>query len=228
MYFQECKTSQLEHGEVTGDMRIALEGKYRPRNYSELELDLATAIYEFGGGAALHALHNSPITFPSRTTLIGRRQDFRLQISIGSVKMVDILANIKTMFKDIKPGHRKAGITLSMDEVASDGRLCYLTDTDDIAGLCEHASKLPSVKMGTNLDVVRNVVRAVREGQIHVGQEVFVAAFARNDETDYGAKPVLLLPTCKKGSFRDSALIIEMLRQAWKLSPYGESLHGPI
>jgi len=207
---------------------MALEGKYCPRNYSELELDLATAIYELGGGAALHALHNSPFAFPSRTTLLDRRCDFRLQISVGSIMMVDLLANIEMMFKDIKPGHKKVGITLSMDEVASDGRLCYLTETDDIAGLCEHASELLSVKMGNNLDVVRNIARAVKEGLVHIGQEVFVAAFARNDETDYGAKPVLLLPTCKQGSFRDSALIIEMLRQAWRLSPYGESLHGPI
>lgn len=207
---------------------MALEGKYRPRNYSELELDLATAIYELGGGAALHALHNSPFAFPSRTTLIDRRQDFRLRISVGSVKMEDLLANIETMFKDVKPGHKKVGMTLSMDEIASDGRLCYLPETDDIAGLCEHASKLPLVRMGTNLDVVRSVAQAVQDGQVHVGQEVFVAAFARNDDTDYGAKPVLLLPTCKQGSFRDSAFIIEMLRQAWKLSRYGEELHGPI
>ena len=36
------------------------------------------------------------------------------------------------------------------------------------------------------------------------------------------------MPTCKQGSFRDSALIIEKLRQAWKMSPYGGRLHGPI
>ncbi|KAF8867766.1 hypothetical protein CPB84DRAFT_1698363, partial [Gymnopilus junonius] len=83
-----------------------------------------------------------------------------------------------------------------------------------------------SVKMGKNLDVVRAVTRAIRDGKVHIGQEVFVAAIARNDNTDYGAKPVLLIPTCKKGSYRDSALIIEMIRQAWKLSPYGEALYG--
>lgn len=82
--------------------------------------------------------------------------------------------------------------------------------------------------MGGNLSVMRTVAEAVRAGRIHAGQEVFVAPFARNDETDYGAKPVLLIPTCKQGSSRDSALIIEMLRQAWRMSPYGETLHGPV
>ena len=51
---------------------------------------------------------------------------------------------------------------------------------------------------------------------------------ARNDGTNYGAKPVLLLPTCKQGSYKDSALLIEMIRQAWKISEYGEALHGSI
>jgi hypothetical protein len=37
-----------------------------------------------------------------------------------------------------------------------------------------------------------------------------------------------LMPTCKRGSFRDAALIMEMLRQAWKISPFGEALHGAI
>ena len=56
---------------------------------------------------------------------------------------------------------------------------------------------MSSLKMGTNLDVIRIVSRLVRDEKMHAGQEVFVAAFARNDETDYGAKPVLLMPTCK-------------------------------
>jgi hypothetical protein len=116
-----------------------------------------------------------------------------------------------------------------MDEVASDGRLCYLTATDEIAGLCEHATEeLNSVKMGKDLCVARAIRQVIRDGKVHVGQEIFVAAFARNDETDYGARPVLLMPTCKRGSFRDAALIMEMLRQAWKISPFGEALHGTI
>ncbi|KAF9470751.1 hypothetical protein BDN70DRAFT_939453 [Pholiota conissans] len=173
----------------------ALDGVYHPKSFSDLEFDLATTIYELGGSAALYALQKSPLSPPARTTLISRRQDYKLRMTVGSVTMTDILANIKTMFKDVKPG--KAGMTLSMDEVASDGRLCYLVDSDEIGGLREHSGKeLPSVKMGKNLDVVRAVTRAIRDGKIHTGQEVFVAAVARNDDADCGAKPVLLIPTC--------------------------------
>jgi hypothetical protein len=142
--------------------------------------------------------------------------------------MIDILANIEAMFKDVPADHFRCGITLCMDEVASDGRLCYLGETDEIVGLCEHAVSLESVKMGSNLLAIRAIRQAVRDGTVHIGQEVFVVAFAQNDESNYGARPVLLMPTCKQGNFHGPALHIEKLRQACRMSPYGEALHGPI
>jgi len=143
--------------------------------------------------------------------------------------MSDILANIKIMFTNIKPCHLKVRMTHSMGEIASDGQLCYLPATDEIAGLCKHtAAELPSWKMRTDLTIICAVRHAVCEGKIHVGQEVFVAAFAWNDKYNYGARPVLLIPTCKQGSFRDSALISEMLQQAWRMLLFGKALHGPI
>ncbi|KAF8966237.1 hypothetical protein BDZ97DRAFT_1992409, partial [Flammula alnicola] len=73
----------------------ALDGTYHAHSYSDLELDLTTAIYELGGGAALYyALHKSPFAFSARITLIERCQDFRLRITVGAVTMTDILANI--------------------------------------------------------------------------------------------------------------------------------------
>jgi hypothetical protein len=79
-------------------MQQAIDGTYHVVcGYLDLELDLAKMIYEFGGGAALHALHNSPFAFPSRSTIIERRQDFKLCITIGAVKMSDFLDNIETI-----------------------------------------------------------------------------------------------------------------------------------
>jgi hypothetical protein len=211
-------------------IKKAISGEYHARKYSDFECALATVVYELGGAATLYALQKSPFAFPSRNMLAAIRQEYQLKISAsGEPRMSEILANIETMFKHVQPEHQQCGITLSMDEIACDGRLCYLKTTDEIAGLCEHAaSEFPSVKMGKNLEVVRAVCQAVHEGKVHVGQEVFVAAFARNDETNYGARPVLVMPTCKRGTYRDSALVIEKLRQAWKISEFGEQLHGPI
>ncbi|KAJ7936708.1 hypothetical protein B0H13DRAFT_2437571, partial [Mycena leptocephala] len=84
------------------------------------------------------------------------------------------------------PGHQRVGITLSQDEIAGDGRLCYLDETDEIAGLCEHAiSELNTLKMGTDLESVQTVAQVVRDGRVHVGKEFSVASFSRHAETDY-------------------------------------------
>lgn len=227
--FKNAKLSGWSVEKLLTKICMAIEGTYHAKNFSKLEFDLATTIYELGGRAVLFALQKSPFSFPSHTTISECRQDFKLHITVGEVMMSDILVNIETMFKDVPADHQKVPITLSMDEVATDGRLCYLLETDEIARLCEHvALAVPSLKMGKDLTTIQTVTKAVCEDKIHVGKELLVAAFARNAETNYGAKPALLMPTCKKGSFQDSALIIEKCHQAWKLSPYGESLHGPL
>ncbi|KAK7021541.1 hypothetical protein R3P38DRAFT_2356444, partial [Favolaschia claudopus] len=78
-------------------------------------------------------------------------------------------------------------MSLSQDEVAGDGRLCYPEETD---WMCEHAiTTLQSQKMGSDLTSVHNAAKAIREGRVHAGKEFSVAALARHTETDYGAKP---------------------------------------
>ncbi|KAK6971996.1 hypothetical protein R3P38DRAFT_2419542, partial [Favolaschia claudopus] len=50
---------------VCSKASLAVEGKYHPRNYTALEMDLAILVYELGGGSALYALNKSPISLPS-------------------------------------------------------------------------------------------------------------------------------------------------------------------
>lgn len=209
-------------------LQLAMKGEYHAKNFSELEYDLATVVYELGGGAALYALQKSPFAFPCRTSVLARRQDFKLKISCGTPTMTDILSNIEIVFGTPPPNRERVGMNLMMDEISANGRLSYQGETDGVVGLCEHAEKFGPTWLGENPEVALRIALAVQRGEIHVGQEVFVAAFARTGDSDYAARPVLLLPTCKQSSFQDQAMIIEMLRQAWKISPYGESLHGPI
>jgi hypothetical protein len=209
---------------------LAFEGKYHPHNYTSLDMDLAILIYELGGGAALYALNKAPISLPSRHTIAEERRQISLRITVGDVKVTEIMKNIEMLFRDIDIGdHDKVIHTLCQDEIAGDGRLCYLDDTDEIAGLCEHANaELETFKMGTDLTAVQAAAKAVREGRVHVGKEFSVAAFARHAPTDYGAKPVLLMATCKHGSWQTAVINLQKLLAAWKLSPYGEIMHGPV
>ncbi|KAJ7884423.1 hypothetical protein B0H13DRAFT_1542652, partial [Mycena leptocephala] len=208
----------------------ALQGKYHPRNYTEFEKDLAILIYELGGGAALHALNKAPIMLPSRHAIANIRRNHALRITAGDVKISDIMENIEMLFRDTPVGEQgRVLITLSQDEIAGDGRLCYLPDTDEIGGLCEHAmAELDTLKMGSDLASVKATVKAIREDRVHVGKEFSVAAFARHAQSDYGAKPGLLMPTCKKRAWKFGAEVLQKLITAWKLSPYGAAMHGDI
>src|ERR1700733_8967322 len=100
-------------------------GKYLAKGYSDLEYNLATVVYELGGAHCLTALQKSPFALPSRNALFERRQEYRLKITAGKPRMRGLLENIEIVFKNVRPVHKPCGITLSMDEVASDGRLCY-------------------------------------------------------------------------------------------------------
>ncbi|KAJ7877403.1 hypothetical protein B0H14DRAFT_3436109 [Mycena olivaceomarginata] len=136
------------------------------------------------------------LSLPSRHTIADERRKISLRVTVGDIKLTEIMANIEMLFKNIDVGEHSTVIhTLCQDEIAGDGRLCYLDDTDEIAGLCEHANtELETFKMGNDLTAVQVVVKAIREGRVHVGKEFSVAAFARHAATDYGAKPVLLMP----------------------------------
>ncbi|KAJ6568869.1 hypothetical protein B0H19DRAFT_901968, partial [Mycena capillaripes] len=208
--------------------QLAIDGKYHARNYTEFDNDLAILIYELGGGAALYALNKAPIMLPSRHTIANIRRRQNLRITVGDVQVSDILENIEILFSDLDPGESgPVLITLSQDEIAGDGCLCYLDETDEIGGLCEHAtSRLKTFKMGTDLTAVEETVKAIRDGDVHVGKEFSVAAFSRHAPTQYSAKPVLLMPTCKKGTWQSSAELLQKLIHAWKLSPFGEAKHA--
>ncbi|KAF8185751.1 hypothetical protein K438DRAFT_1936875 [Mycena galopus ATCC 62051] len=128
---------------------------------------------------------------PSRHTIADVRRQHSLRVTVGDVKVSDILQNIEVLFKDVEPGEfDRVGHTLSQDEIAGS--------------------------------------EGIKADEIHVGKEFSVAAFSRHAPTDYGAKPVLIMPTCKKGSWQSSAQLLQKLIQAWKLSPFGEAKHGPL
>ncbi|KAK7015799.1 hypothetical protein R3P38DRAFT_3204349 [Favolaschia claudopus] len=147
---------------------LAIAGKYHARNYTEFDRDLAILMYELGGGATLYALNKAPVMLPSRFTIADERRTQNLRITVGDVKMTDILENIEILFRDAVVSETGPVLhTISQDEISGDGRLCYLEETDEIAGLCEHAtSKLKTFKMGSDLTCIEEVVTAIRAGTV--------------------------------------------------------------
>jgi hypothetical protein len=228
--FRNCAQQNWSITKMVQKSHDSIAGSYHPFNYSNYEQDIAAIIYELGGGSTLYALHHSTFSLPARQSINPLRQKTQFYISVGGVKMSNILANIETGFKDVDSNHYKTGITLCIDEIATEQRLCYLPETDEIAGLCHHSKSLGSLVMGEDMKVVSEVARAVRiTKEVHSAHETTVAAFSRHDSEKYGARPALLLPTCKKDQdFRDTALEIKMLMEGWRISEYGARFHGEI
>ncbi|KAJ6553902.1 hypothetical protein B0H10DRAFT_1848509 [Mycena sp. CBHHK59/15] len=209
-----------------------MEGKYTARNYPLYEIYLAILIYELGGGGALYALNHSIFALPSRNTIQPYRSQAKLMPSVNGVRAAEISSNISALFgprashetdtETVKPtiyGH-----TLSFDEVATERKIDYMAETDDMGGLClEHLSALDTVKVGTD-----TAVAAVREGKVHISHETSVGAISHLSENGYGAWPVFMGPSCKTGDWKDCLRTMEIVLEAWKRSVYGEQLHGPM
>ncbi|KAK7002388.1 hypothetical protein R3P38DRAFT_3605442, partial [Favolaschia claudopus] len=226
-------TRTLEH------CKLAAEGKYTARNYSQYEVDLAVLLSELGGGGAVYALNHSIFTLPSRNTIRPYRREANLMPSINGVGAAEISRNISALFGPRESHSDQAshveeeddpyGFSLSFDEVAAERRIDYFPETDEMGGFClEHRAALDSIKVGTNTQTVEAAVTAVREGKVHISHEISVGAISRLSETGYGAKPVFMGPSCKIGTWRDCLRTMEIVLECWKRSTHGERLHGPI
>ena len=219
--------------------KLAKAGKYTARNYSQYELDLSTMLLEVAGGPAVYAMNHSIFALPSRNTIQPYRRQHKLVPSVSGLRLGDISSNITALFgphmrrddsSTVRPTPVvRCGHTLSFDELATERRIDYLPETDQMAGFClEHVSALETVNVGKDTSTVEAAVSAVRNGSVHISHETSVGAISRLFETNYGARPVFMGPSCKKGPWQDMLRTMETVVEAWKRSPDGEPKHGPI
>ncbi|KAJ7203197.1 hypothetical protein C8J57DRAFT_1621238 [Mycena rebaudengoi] len=226
--------------------KLGVDGKYTPKNYTQYEIDLAILLEELGGLGAVYAMNHSIFALPCRNTIRPYRRQHNLVPSVKGVRFTEISDNITAMFgthktRDVLTSGTegcatnseeipmKYPHTLSFDEIATERKIDYMTATDEMGGFClEHVSILETVRVGKDTETVETAVAAVKEGKIHIAPETSVGAISRLSETNYGAKPVFLGPTYKKGGWRDLLQTMETVIEAWKRSPDGEKRHGPV
>ncbi|KAJ7091031.1 hypothetical protein C8R44DRAFT_750778 [Mycena epipterygia] len=209
--------------------KVNTAGDYDAKNYTQYEIDLTILIYELGGGGAVYALNHSIFALPCLSTIQPYRRQHKLVPCIDRLRLKDIAENISALFgpHEVRNGTKSGtliesepiicGHTLSFDEIAIERKIDYMAATDEMGGLClEHVAALDTVK----------VVKAVREGKVHVAQEASVGAISRLFQTGYGAKPVFIAASCKKGNWKDCLRAMETVIEAWRRSPHGEIKHG--
>ncbi|KAJ6603726.1 hypothetical protein B0H10DRAFT_1957784 [Mycena sp. CBHHK59/15] len=196
-------------------LQLATDGEYTARNYSQYEIDLAILLYKLGGGGAVHAMNHSIFVLPSLKTIQPHRRQHKITPSIHGLKFSDISRNISALFGsrisfddgtelavDVPP--TRYGHTLSFDKLATECRIDYMTATDDMGGFClEHLDGLETVKVGKDIRMVEAAVAAVRDGKVHIAHEASVGAISSYSRTNYGARPVYVASTCKKGTWKD-------------------------
>ncbi|TRM59533.1 hypothetical protein BD626DRAFT_633076 [Schizophyllum amplum] len=213
-------------------VQLAIDGKYRPKNYTRNDIDIGMTLYEFGGAGAVHAAHNSHLALPALKTLRKYRQDFTLHASTEQSDIIgDAGDNIEVQFapRDDAPPRVRVGHSLAVDEMAGDGRVCYICKKDAIGGLCrEHSGNLSSVRVGDDLANSMEAAEAVKQGKVHIGKEFTCAAILPHSRTNYGARPIIISPTCKHGLVSDSVQLLMSGIRAWQLSPFGERASGPL
>ncbi|KIY71021.1 hypothetical protein CYLTODRAFT_158342 [Cylindrobasidium torrendii FP15055 ss-10] len=207
-----------------------LLGRYNPHNFKKYLRDLSTYIYEIGGNPALYALNHAVTRFPSRWTIAPNRQDCLPRVSVTALTIVDMLSNLRTALAQVKPPSRRGGVTYAQDETACERRLCWDPTTDSIVGLCHHARRLTSLKVGEDMGVIDSVVKGLRvEKDIHCAHEMSVGVFGLHSARDYSARPAFLLPTCKTGlDMFDAAHEIAMALAAWRMCEVGARRFGDV
>ncbi|KAJ7759761.1 hypothetical protein DFH07DRAFT_741022, partial [Mycena maculata] len=218
-------------------IQAASRGEYIAACYTQYEIDLGI---ELGGGSAVYAMNHSIFVLPSLDTLQPYRRMYRPKPCLDHVDVLTISENITTMFGphqekgQVSPSSREApiklcGHTLMFDELATERRVDYMSTTDEMAGFfLEHVDALESLVVGKDTQRVEAAVTAVKEGKVHIAHEATVGAISHLSRHDYGAKPVFIGPSCKKGNWQSMLETMQSVLEAWKHSPDGEAKHGPI
>jgi hypothetical protein len=218
-------------------IRAASRGEYTPQCYTQYEIDLSILLYELGGGSAVYAMNHSIFALPSLYVLQPYRRQHRPKPCLDHIDVLTISENIMTMFgaheekggKSREATIKTCGHTLMFDELATERKVDYMPSTDQMAGFClEHVDALQTLTVGKDTQTVEEAVTAVKEGRVHIAHETTVGAIAHLSRRNYGAKPVFMGPTCKKGNWRSMLETMQSVLEAWKHSPDGEAKHGPV
>ncbi|EEC00015.1 hypothetical protein MPER_00147, partial [Moniliophthora perniciosa FA553] len=88
------------------------------------------------------------------------------------------------------PQNRPGFVCLSFDELATEQRVEYFDNTDEMGGFCiEHVNKLKSIVIGDDTTTLEAAANAIRGGEVHIAHEATVGAISRHARSNYSANP---------------------------------------
>ncbi|KAH6904033.1 hypothetical protein BKA70DRAFT_1512940 [Coprinopsis sp. MPI-PUGE-AT-0042] len=206
-------------------------GVRRRGGWSEYDLDIANLIRLEGGPRLLYSLSKVD-GYPSRSTLKRRKPIPELLHSVARPSEADFRANIEAFLGPQTgrkpPKDRRVGVVLMIDDLALEEVPRYDPQRNCVVGLCREHTQTMQVTVDSEADI-NALQTALKENTCHRAGEATVFAIAPiTDDEVYFPSPVLVSGSCKAETGDDMAQWVYKLMKAYKDSPSGEAIHGPI
>ena len=186
---------------IVDKLEKAISGIYNPKGYNQLDYDICPMVLLTGGPRLLHVLHQTS-GLPSLCTAyrVVDRENALKDVHLTLTTMCDIENMVQTNVKKVLEISKtlRSGPTMwsvKVDEVATEKRLRYKTETNEIYGLCATHSKKENVTF-TNIRVAEQLERCLEEETHHLATESCIFSLSSMGDTEYHAIPFLSFPIC--------------------------------
>ncbi|KAF7970371.1 hypothetical protein HWV62_24292 [Athelia sp. TMB] len=199
---------------------------YHPKSYEERDYQAAYLLWKMGGRAAANLSYRALGT-PSISTVRRHVGTTPLLPSSGVPTSEEINTNIAIAFENLAvatdhsgPKQRVIGMSMAIDEIKLQERLRWDPRSNHILGVCrEHGKKctLEFVSMA-EADLLLEHLLA---DTVHMAAEatVVAASLLVDDSKAYGARPFLILGTCKRETVSEQSELLQSASQSLQSHP---------
>ena len=189
---QICYQKGMGMKSILGRIEDAINKKYSPKKYGDVDWEKAILVLRIGGPRLLHALHVSD-GLPAVSSVYKRSKSMTPNMIAGVDSTFESRLQHNTKF------YTDATISISslkMDEIATEDRLRWNKQDNRIYGLCYQHSHEYNMEF-TDVDCVSNLKNLLATENIHKTKEHLVVAIGTVGDGGH-ITPLLSLPSCCK------------------------------
>ena len=173
---------------------INLKGIYKPKQYEEKYIDLATLVCRIGGTGLL-SVFNKLGMLPSRS-VVGIALKNKAEIDISYNKSISeiIRDNFKLNFQQKNDLY----CTVKLDELAIIPRVRWNSNNNETVGTCfNHKNNQKSYEFSNEL-ILHDLKTKLKEGKIHLAKESLMVAISgiSDNQTDKTPRIICNFPIC--------------------------------
>ncbi|KAJ7159799.1 hypothetical protein C8R43DRAFT_820425, partial [Mycena crocata] len=217
--------------EIVHRIQLSLRGAYHVKSFTPNNYDLQQLVLDFGGPKLCYAISKalnlpsvrsvqSKAVFPTIRPCVAFPTRKEIDENILSVHETRVLWADNTLLP-------RRGCSLLIDEMALEHRPRYDSDRDAVVGFSRVDAASCEMYNPTE-DSLGAMVDALREGTLTRATEATVAAIAPFHSEHYTPVPLMISGTCKRETDPLQTKWLNIIIAAWKESPHGEALYGPL